>query len=156
MRARYALYGLAVVGLVLALQAAMPHRLEEGRSVEVLGKLNHYLKWRPRGVSLAQLSGAFEWDLACAVKADVYPADFESQTGIRFPEVIELRGEGDNWLLVFAHGTRAVAVAQVPVSSMGDIEQDRPYHCVEDQNAFLTVIERQGEDGPPRHFILRS
>lgn len=147
---KYVLYGLGVVAAVLALQVALPHRMEEGRSTEVVGKLNHYLKARPRGVALSLLGDAFQWDMACAVKPDVEPEAFALQSGIGLPRMT-LGERGRAWLLVFAKDHRAVAVAEIPVTALGDLEQNQPYACVADPGAFLTVVE-----GPPRRFILRS
>ena len=48
---KYVMSGLGLAAAILTLQAALPHRLEEGRSTEVLGKINFYLKWRPRGIA---------------------------------------------------------------------------------------------------------
>lgn len=147
---RYFTYGLGVVAVILALQAALPHRLDEGRSTEVVGKLNHYLKARPRGVALSLLGDAFAWDLACAVKPELEPEAFALQSGIALPRMT-LGERGPAWLLVFARGGQAVAVAEIPVSALGGLEQKQPYECVADPGAFLTVV-----DGPPRRFILRS
>ncbi len=153
---KYLVYAIAILALMLGLQVMLPHRLEEGRSTEVLGKLNHYLKSRPRGVALAQLSDAFDWDRVCAVKADASVEAFQMETDIRFPGEFELGRLGPAWLLVFAKGQQALAVTEVPIASFGDIKQERPYTCVDDHGAFFTVIEGDGASEPPRRFILRS
>lgn len=152
----YLIYGIATLALLLGLQTVLPHRLEEGRSTEVLGKLNHYLKWRPRGVAVAQLGDAFEWDRVCAVKAGASPEAFQAEANIEFPKELELGRAGAAWLLVFAKGQQAMAVTEVPIASMGDIEQEHPFTCIEDHGAFFTVIEEEGTSTPPRRFILRS
>lgn len=155
---KYLGYGAAIVVAVLTLQSLLPHRLEEGRSTEVLGKLSHYLKARPRGVALAEVGGSFEWDTACAIRADASLDAFHLQTGIAFPRDVNLRlGHGARaWLLVFAKDKEAVAVTEVPIGSIGDVKQDAPHICIADPGGFLTVLERDDADGPPRQFILRS
>lgn len=152
---KYLLSGLGVVAVILTLQAALPHRLEEGRSTEVLGKMNHYLKWRPAGLSLAEISDSFAWDEACVVKENVLPEEFALQSGVALPGSINL-GQRVAWLLVFAKDGKAVAVAEVPPQTIGAIDLDQPWACVADQNAFFQVIELDEDGGPPRRLVLRT
>lgn len=152
----YVLSGLALVAVVLGLQLALPHRLEEGRSTEVLGKINFHLKWRPAGISLAEISGAFAWDEACVVKESVPPEEFALQSEIALPGNMELGQHDAAWLLVFARRGKAVAVTEVPPQTIGAIDLNQPWACVEDQNAFFQIIEQPDGDGPPRRFVLRT
>lgn len=153
---KYVLYGGAVVAAVLTLQAILPHRLEEGRSTEVLGKLNFHLKWRPRGIALAQLGDSFSWDEVCVVRESVLPEEFAQDAGIEFPSALTLAEGPEGWLLVFVKDKRAVAATKVPRQSIGAIDLASPYSCVTDPDAFFQLIESDDPQGPPRRFKLRT
>lgn len=149
---RYLLYGLAGALVVVGLQALLPSRLEDARSTEVLGLLNHELKTRPRGVQLAHLT-SFAWDEACAVAPHMMRDELAAQTGITLPDGFEPAGEG--WLLLFAKDKVAQAATRLP-ASFGVFDQQEAWHCIADPAAFLTVFENEDGDGPPLRFILRS
>lgn len=149
---QYLLYGLAGVLVMLGLQALLPYQPADTRSTEVLGLLNSELKWRPRGVALADLT-SFAWDEACTLAPHLTAEDLTAETGIALPDNFEPEGEG--WLLVFAKNKALQAATRVP-PSFGVLEQKEPLRCIADPRAFLTVLERDGAQGPPRRFVLRS